>query len=213
MTFKGPGGYGRIVNIIMNLVLCAVFSFFMLWTTQHQPGMENIPVLTPLTFAISYVEAFCIGFFVADIIPVFQVGTAFANALHLKNKVARYFATVIVIDLIVTSTISFAMVWINLSGRVGMGFVASWASSLPIALLIGYVVQLVIMKPAMSFATRVTGFDPEKAMAGGMPPQGMGGPGAPGGPGMPGGLGAPGDVPGQGVGGPGAVPPQGRGPQ
>lgn len=30
MTFKGPGGFGRIVNCIMNVIMCAILSFYVL---------------------------------------------------------------------------------------------------------------------------------------------------------------------------------------
>lgn len=48
MVFKGPGGFGRIVNGIMNLIMCAVLSAYVLFTVQNIPGNEALPIFTPL---------------------------------------------------------------------------------------------------------------------------------------------------------------------
>ena len=181
MTYKGPGGYGRIMNIIMNIFMCAAFSTFMLWTTQQRVG-DAAQVFTPLGWVISFITAFGIGYVTADLIPVFKAGSAVANKLGLKG-VPAYFVTVLVIDLIVTSIIGFFMTFINTAERAGiMGAVMNWLQMLPIMLVIGYVIQLVIMKPAMVFAKNASGFDPDNPMPPGLPMGAPGGTGAPGGP-------------------------------
>lgn len=195
MTYKGPGGYGRIMNIVMNVFMCAVFSFFMLWTMQQRVG-DVAQILTPTGFLLSFITAFGIGYVVADLIPVFHAGDAVAKKLGLEG-VPGYFVTVLVIDLIVTTIISFLMACINMVDKVGfMGALMSWASMYPIMLLLGYLVQLIVMKPAMILAKNVTGFDPDNPMppAGmpGMPPAGAPGGPAAGGPKGPGGPGGPG---------------------
>ena len=160
MTYKGPGGFGRIVNIIMNVFMCAVFSFVMLFVMQQRVG-GAVQLLTPLGWFVSFITAFGIGFATADLIPVFAAGSAVARKLGLRG-VPGYLVTVLVIDLIVTTIISFAMMFINSVERVGFaGMFMSWLSLLPMMLLIGFVVQCIVMKPAMSFAKSVTGFDPE----------------------------------------------------
>ena len=68
MTFKGPGGFGRIVNCIMHVIMCAILSFYVLWTVQHIPGNEALPILTPLGFFVSLVESFCVGMFIGDFV-------------------------------------------------------------------------------------------------------------------------------------------------
>lgn len=174
MTFKGPGGFGRIVNIIMNVFMCAVFSFFMLWNAQQQAG-GAVQILTPLSFVISFITAFGIGYVTADLIPVFHAGSAVANKLNLKG-VPAYLVTVLVIDLIITTILCLFMTFINTVERAGfVGFLMTWLQTYPIALLIGYIVQLIVMKPAMLFAKSVTGFDPDNPMppAGGPPMGGM----------------------------------------
>ena len=177
MTFKGPGGFGRIVNIIMNIFMCAAMSLFMLWMAQQRAG-DAAQILTPTSFIFSFITAFGIGYTIADIIPVFHVGDAVAKKLGLKGAPA-YFVTVLIIDLIITTLIGLFMTLINMTERAGfVGAIMSWLSTLPIMLLGGYVIQLIVMKPAMAFAKSVTGFDPENPLppAGMMPPAGMGTP-------------------------------------
>ena len=98
-TFKGPGGFGRIVNIIMNIFMCAAFSFIMLWMAQQRVP-EGVQVLTPVAYLFSFITAFGIGYVVADLIPVFKIGNGVAKKLGLKGF-AGYAVTVLIIDLIV----------------------------------------------------------------------------------------------------------------
>ncbi len=221
MTFKGPGGFGRIVNIIMNLFICAAMSLFMLWMAQQRVS-NAAEVLTPTAFVFAFIPAFGIGFATADIIPVFMAGSGVSKKLGLKG-VPAYLVTVLVIDLIMTTIIGFLMTMISLVERAGfVGAFMSWASTYLISLLMCYVIMAIVMKPAMSFAKRVSGFDPDNPgayfasmMAAGMPggpggpgmggpagpntggpgmgAPGAGGPGAPGGPNIPGGSSAPGE--------------------
>lgn len=168
MTYKGPGGFGRIVNIIMNIFMCATFSFFMLWSMQQRAG-DMAQILTPLGFVVSFIISFGIGFTTADLIPVFAAGSSVARKFNLKGA-AAYFVTVVIIDLITTTIISFFMCFINMMERAGfMGTLMTWIQLYPIMLLLGLIVQLIVMKPAMAFAKAATGFDPENPM----PPMGI----------------------------------------
>ena len=177
MTYKGPGGYGRIMNIVMNLFMCTVFSLYMLWVQQQRAG-DMAQIFTPLNFVISFITAFGIGYVTADLIPVFHAGDWVAKKLGLSG-VPAYFVTVLIIDLILTTIIGFFMSFINTIERFGFaGMFMSWLSTYPMMLLLGYIVQLIVMKPAMILAKRVTGFDPENPMAS-LPPMGMPPAGAP----------------------------------
>lgn len=179
MHFKGPGGFGRIMNIVMNIFMSGVFSAFMLWTMQQRAG-DMAQIFTPTAFVLSFITGFGIGYATTDIIPVFRAGSAVAKKLNLKG-VPGYFVTVLIVDLIVTTILSFLMTSINMVERVGvMGAFMSWINMLPLLLLIGYVVQLVVTKPAMMFSQAVSGFDPDNPMPQG-PPAGMPPAGAPGG--------------------------------
>lgn len=171
-SFKGPGGYGRIMNIIMNIFMSAVFSAFMLWTMQQRAG-DMAQIFTPTAFILSFITGFGIGYATTDIIPVFRAGSATAKKLGLKG-VPGYFVTVFVIDLIVTTILSFLMSMINTVDRFGFpGAFMSWLGMLPILLLVGYAVQLIVTKPAMTFAKSTSGFDPDNPAPMGPPPGAM----------------------------------------
>ena len=175
MKYKGPDGFGRIMNIIMNLFMSAAFSFVMLWLAQQRAG-DMAQVLTPVNYLFSFITGFGIGYVVADLIPVFNIGKSAAEKLGLKG-LPGYIVTILVLDLLLTTIISFLMTMINMTERAGaMGAFMSWLGSYPMMLIIGYVVQFIIMKPAMAFAKRTSGFDPENPMPpmGMMPPAGRG---------------------------------------
>lgn len=89
MTFKGPGGFGRIVNGVMNIIMCAILSFYVLWTVQNLPGNEALPILTPLGFFVSWIESFCVGMFIGDFVPGLAWGQKLAAALKIKKRYCR----------------------------------------------------------------------------------------------------------------------------
>ena len=49
MIFKGPGGFGRVLNIVMCMVMCVVLSVIILSTMQGVPGNETLPIFTLLS--------------------------------------------------------------------------------------------------------------------------------------------------------------------
>ena len=159
MLYKGPGGFGRIVNILMNTFMSLAFSFIMLYIMQQRVG-DQAQILTPIAFLISFVTAFGIGYVAGDLIPTWGIGSAVSQKLGLSG-VPAYFVTVAVIDVIMTVIISFFMTMINTIERAGfVGGFMTWLELLPLLLLIGYIVMLVVMKPIMSFAAKASGFDP-----------------------------------------------------
>ncbi len=161
--FKGPGGYGRIVNGIMNVILCAVLSFYVLWTVQNIPGNEMIPILTPLGFFVSWVSSFCVGEFIGDHVPAMAWGQALCRALHIKNKIATHFISVAVLAFVMITSISFICTWINNIQTAGWdGTIASWLMVYPFLLLSGYIIQLICLPICFKIAAAVSGFDPNK---------------------------------------------------
>ena len=170
-TFKGPGGFTRIMNLIMNLVLCACFSAYALWVAQHVPGNESQPIFTPLGFAVSYVMSFCVGMFVADFMPAFLWGQKLSARIGLKGWGA-YALSVLVVTFVMVTILSFTCNWMNNVQRIGfMPVVMSFLSTYPAMFVGGYIIEFILIKPAMKVATAVSGFDAQAALAAGGPPR------------------------------------------
>ena len=110
---KGPSGFGRIVNGVMNIIMCAILSIYVLWTVQNLPGNEALPIFTPLGFLVSFVTSFCVGEFVGDHVPGLAWGQKLAGALGVKSKVGVHFISVAVLALVMITSISFICTWIN----------------------------------------------------------------------------------------------------
>lgn len=164
MVFKGPAGFGRIVNGIMNLIMCAILSFYVLYTVQNIPGNEALPILTPLGFFVSLVESFCVGMFIGDFVPALGWGQKLAGALHVRNKVGAHFISVAILAFVMITSISFICTWLNNVQTVGMeGTWASWLMVYPFLLGSGYVVELISLPLAMKAAKAISGFDPAAA--------------------------------------------------
>ncbi|WP_241963563.1 hypothetical protein [Gordonibacter sp. 28C] len=163
---KGPGGFGRVVNGFMNIIMCAILSVYVLWTVQNLPGNEALPIFTPLGFFVSFVTSFCVGEFVGDHVPALAWGQKLAAALHVKNKVGAHFISVAVLALVMITSISYVCTWINNVQVAGWdGTFAAWIMVYPFLLASGYVVELVMLPVAMKLAAAVSGFDPSKAPA------------------------------------------------
>lgn len=162
MVFKGPGGYGRIVNIIMNIVMCAILSFYVLRTVQNIPGNEAIPILTPIGFLVSFIESFAVGMFIGDVIPAYGWGLKLAGALKAKG-IASHFVSVAVLCFTMITLISFICTFNANVQTAGMaGVWASWIMVYPVLLGAGYVAQLISLPLAQKAATAISGFDPSE---------------------------------------------------
>ncbi|MDO4291047.1 MAG: hypothetical protein Q4C41_07465 [Eggerthellaceae bacterium] len=163
---KGPGGYGRVVNGIMNIVMCAILSIYVLWTVQNIPGNEALPILTPLGFAVSFVTSFCVGEFIGDHIPALAWGQKLTAVLHVKNKIGAHFISVFILALVMITSISYICTWINNVQTTGWdGTFAAWIMVYPFLLGSGYVVELIMLPLAMKAAAAISGFDPAAAPA------------------------------------------------
>ena len=161
---KGPSGFGRIVNGVMNIIMCAILSIYVLWTVQNLPGNEALPIFTPLGFLVSFVTSFCVGEFVGDHVPGLAWGQKLAGALGVKSKVGVHFISVAVLALVMITSISFICTWINnIQGAGWDGTFAAWIMVYPFLLASGYVVELIMLPLAMKMAAAISGFDPSKA--------------------------------------------------
>ena len=158
---KGPVWFGRWVNCLMNLVMCAVLSAYVLWTVQNIPGNEALPIFTPLSFFVSWVDSFCVGMFIGDWIPGLAWGNKLADALHVKNRIGRHFISVAILAFVMITSISFICTWINNVSSSGMaGVIASWTMVYPFLICSGYIIELICLPISFKIATAISGFDP-----------------------------------------------------
>lgn len=164
MIFKGPGGFGRIVNIIMNLILCSVLSVYVLWTVQNIPGNEMLPILTPLGFFVSLVSSFGVGYTIGDLVPGYQWGQALAAKLGVKSKIPAHLVASLIHDIVMVTLISFIMTWINNVQTIGMeGVIQSWLMVYPFLFVAAYLIIAIFLLPCFSLAAKISGFDPNAA--------------------------------------------------
>ena len=108
--FKGPVGFGRFVNLIMNILLCAALSLYVLWYNQQL--MPDIPVLTPLAFAVAFAQSMFVGLCFGAVVPGYAWGQGIAAALGIKNQTAAHVVACIVHAFIMVSMISFICGWL-----------------------------------------------------------------------------------------------------
>lgn len=160
---KGPAWYGRIVNCIMNILMCALLATYVLWTVQNIPGNESLPILTPLSWFVSFIDSFFVGMFVGDFIPAFAWGQKLAGALKLKG-LPNYLVSVFVLAFVMVTSISFICTFISNVQTVGMaGVISTWLLVYPVLLGLGYLLQLCTLWAAFKIAAAISGFDPAKA--------------------------------------------------
>jgi len=161
MIFKGPQGFGRIMNLVILVIFCTIFSGVILFLAQHAPGNEYAPIFTPLNFAIAFIESFAVGYVLADLLPIQAWNAKLLSALHVTNKVASALISTLVFDLVFCTIISFAMGWLsNISTLGWAGTVAAWWASYPICLVLGYAISLAVTPLAVRIAVRGSGFNP-----------------------------------------------------
>lgn len=86
MIFKGPGGFGRVLNIVMCMVMCVVLSVIILSTMQGVPGNETLPIFTLLGFGVSFLMSFCVGYVVGDLFPALSWGASSATLSISKTR-------------------------------------------------------------------------------------------------------------------------------
>ena len=164
MIFKGPGGFGRIVNIIMNLILCSILSVYVLWTVQNVPGNEALPILTPLGFAVSLVSSFAMGYLIGDLVPAYSWGQRLAAAIGAKRKIPNHLVASLFHDIVMVTLISFIMTWINNIQQAGLdGTIQAWLAVYPFLFVAGYLIIAICLLPCFSIASKISGFDPNAA--------------------------------------------------
>lgn len=163
MIFKGPAGFGRVIGIVLNTVMCAILSIYVLWVVQNIPGNENLPILTPLGFLVSFIESFAVGYIVGDLIPALSWGQKLAGAIKAKG-LAAHFVSVAILALVMVTCISFICMFTTNVQTLGMaGVIGLWSMIYPVLLIAGYIALLISVPIAMKIAKAVSGFDPTAA--------------------------------------------------
>ena len=89
MIFKGPGGFGRVLNIVMCMVMCVVLSVIILSTMQGVPGNETLPIFTLLGFGVSFLMSFCVGYVVGDLFPALSWGAQALRRFPYRKQDSR----------------------------------------------------------------------------------------------------------------------------
>ena len=153
---KGPIGFGRMVNLIMNIILGLCMTLVIL-TAVGAPMVPDVVIE-------SWFASFCIGYTFGDLVPIAQAGPAICKALKMHNPIGFYLINSIVLGLYFGTIILFGNALINNLPTMGWGavfgfFVGFW----PIVAVAAIVLVLIFLWLAQRIAASVSGFDPAKA--------------------------------------------------
>lgn len=155
---KGPIGFGRMVNLVMNIILGLCMTLVILKAV-------GAPML-PDVIIESWFASFCIGYAFGDLIPIASAGPAICKAIKMNSPIGFYVINSIVLGLYFGTIILFGNALINNLPTMGWGavfgfFVGFW----PIVAVAAIVLVLIFLWLAQKIAAAVSGFDPTK-----MPP-------------------------------------------
>jgi hypothetical protein len=155
---KGPIGFGRTVNLVMNIILGLCMTLVILVAVGAP--------LAPEAIIESWFASFCIGYTFGDLIPIASAGPAICKALKMRNPIGFYVINSIVLGAYFGTIILFGNALINNLPTMGWGavfgfFMGFW----PIAVGAAIVLVIIFLWLAQKIAASVSGFDPVK-----MPP-------------------------------------------
>ncbi|HCA29032.1 MAG TPA: hypothetical protein DEP23_05435 [Ruminococcaceae bacterium] len=136
---------GLFMNIVCGFIICLVMGLIVL----HRVGAP----MTLVTVMFTTIESFFVSYMVGDLVPSFTWGNKFAAAIGLKG-VPAYFIAIAVHDLFMVTLISFLATFM-VSGFT-MKTIIGWWANYPVVLLCAYLVLLLIMKPLMKVAMKIT---------------------------------------------------------
>ena len=160
--YKGPAGYGRILNIVVGLIISIFFVCLALGLAQA--AVPEAPIFTPLAFFVSLVSGFCVAYVVGDAMPF--VNWSNAAALRIQHPVGAFLARVIIMDVCFVTVLSVILCWVNNIQTMGiMGTIQAWLGLYPIGLAGTFVILLFTLPLGEAIASAISGFNP-KAMAG-----------------------------------------------
>lgn len=161
--FKGPAGFGRF-NLFANvLIQCVVLGFVIPLVFQAFTGQ---PILSPASYASTFVLTFCCGYTGGDLIPSAMWAQKLADALKVKSGAVRYVVNAVIIGAVMGTVILFLAGFVQMFAEGGIvavwGFFSMlWVPCMAAAIIVILIVGGVITKMAIS----VSGFDPAKAPA------------------------------------------------
>ena len=161
-TFKGPGGFQKIMSLILSVVMGVGMSVYALWMAQNMPGNELAPIFTPTGLLISSITGFAVGYVICDIVPAADWGNRLSA--RISNALLRLLVSTLVTTLVYVTLITFVMIIVsNLAMVPFVGCVMMWVSLLPGFLLLGYILLLIFTPIAMFVGKAGSGFDPAAA--------------------------------------------------
>jgi hypothetical protein len=170
MWFKGPGGFGRIVNLIMSIIMGLALSVYVLWYTQNLPGNEGLPIFTGASYAVSCVVCLGVGYFIGDMFPCLIWGNMLAAKMGVKNKVVKHLVASVVLAFIFITCVSLIMVWVNTFQQGGWPmFFMLWSHLYLQLLVMGFVVIFVFLPFAKAIGKKVAGFSIDDVPMGAAP--------------------------------------------
>lgn len=157
--YSGPGGFGRINNIFLNVCIGVVATLAVVLSLQ---SMGLMP-LTPATFAQFFVTSFVVGYAWGDILN--PAGIA-AKVAGKTTGIVNYVITCLVIGLIMGAVVLFFCVFIGNFATGGWEAVGgAFMLCIPVVWIAVIVLLIIVMRPLMMVSAKLSGFDPTGAMA------------------------------------------------
>ena len=156
---KGPAGFGKIMNIMMNLILSVVIGLVVMSLLQK----AGLAVLTPLTLFTSCVTTFVTGYTIADLVPTLSWANAISRALH-AGKAASYVISCVIMGVVLGALICLVSGYImNMSAGGWAAVTSFWSSFIVLIMCVATGVVLIIFAPVTKMAVAISGFDPAGA--------------------------------------------------
>ena len=172
--FKGPAGFGRIMNIIMNFIISLGITMCIMYLLQKATGA---PLFTFANVIAGTVCGTFVGYVYGDIIPFPIWGIMLGMKMHAPRFVT-YLIYCIITGLGMATLILPTLAFINNFGTGGWPAVGQFiAQFLPWAWIIAPVLAILFMWLSQAIAKAISGVDMFKVIQGiDAPPAEMGGP-------------------------------------
>lgn len=155
---KGPLGFGKMVNILMNLFVGFLVSIVVV-VTIGAPLLPNIVLQ-------SWFCSFIIGYTFGDLVPIASLGPSICRKAGIRARGGVYVISSLCLGIYFGTVILLGMSIINNLSTAGWGAVFGFFGSMWIIVVVAAVVSvLLVFWLAQIIARGVSGFDPAKAAA------------------------------------------------